>query len=138
MGRTASGVKGIALKGADRVAAGVVVSDNGRNEVLTVSANGYGKRTSIEHYPLRNRGGVGVINMRVTPKTGPVIGAVMVGQEDELLLLTSANKIIRLSVSGISSVGRATQGVMLVRMEDGITVTGFDLVDPSEMEPCDA
>ena len=77
MGRTASGVKGVALKGGDRVAAGVVVSSNGRNEVLTISANGYGKRTSIEHYPLRNRGGYGVINMRVTPKTGPVIGAVM-------------------------------------------------------------
>ena len=136
MGRTASGVKGVALKGGDRVAAGVVVSSNGRNEVLTISANGYGKRTSIEHYPLRNRGGYGVINMRVTPKTGPVIGAVMVGQDDELLLLTSANKIIRLSVSGISSVGRATQGVMLVRMEDGVTATGFDLVDPAELETC--
>ena len=138
MGRTASGVKGVALKGGDRVAAGVVVSSNGRNEVLTISANGYGKRTSIEHYPLRNRGGYGVINMRVTPKTGPVIGAVMVGQDDELLLLTSANKIIRLSVSGISSVGRATQGVMLVRMEDGVTATGFDLVDPAELETCES
>jgi len=137
MGRTASGVKGIALKGADKVAAGVVVSANGRDEVLTVSANGYGKRTSIEHYPLRNRGGYGVINMRVTPKTGPVIGAVMVGQEDELLLLTSANKIIRLSVSGISAVGRATQGVTLVRMEGNVMVTGFDLVDPTdELGPC--
>jgi len=137
MGRSASGVKGVALKGGDRVAAGVVIAGNGRTEVLTVSANGYGKRTSIEHYPLRNRGGFGVINMRVTPKTGPVIGAVMVGEDDELLLLTSANKIIRLSVSGISSVGRATQGVMLVRMEDNVTATGFDLVDPTDMGPCE-
>ena len=137
MGRTASGVKGVALKGGDKVAAGVVVAANGRDEVLTISANGYGKRTSIEHYPLRNRGGFGVINMRVTPKTGPVIGAVMVNQDDELLLLTSANKIIRLSVSGISSVGRATQGVMLVRMEDNIMATGFDLVDPSELGACE-
>ena len=137
MGRSATGVKGIALKGADTVAAGVVVTANGRNEVLTVSANGYGKRTSIEHYPLRNRGGSGVINMRVTPKTGQVIGAVMVGTEDELLLLTSSNKIIRLSVSGISSVGRATQGVMLVRLEENGTVTSFDLVDPSDLEACE-
>ena len=137
MGRSASGVKGVALKGGDRVAAGVVIAGNGRTEVLTVSANGYGKRTSIEHYPLRNRGGFGVINMRVTPKTGSVIGAVMVGEDDELLLLTSANKIIRLSVSGISSVGRATQGVMLVRMEDNVTATGFDLVDPTDMGPCE-
>lgn len=137
-GRAAAGVKGIALKGNDRVAAGVVVTGNGRDEVLTVSANGYGKRTSIEHYPLRNRGGSGVINMRVTPKTGQVIGAVMVSPGDELLLLTSANKIIRLSVSGISSVGRATQGVMLVRMEDDATVTGFDLVDPNDLAQCDS
>ena len=135
-GRAAAGVKGIALKGQDRVAAGVIMTGNGRDEVLTISANGYGKRTSIEHYPLRNRGGSGVINMRVTPKTGQVIGAVMVNPDDELLLLTSANKIIRLSVSEISSVGRATQGVMLVRMEDNVTVTGFDLVDPNDITQC--
>ncbi|EKO39520.1 MAG: DNA gyrase, A subunit [Solidesulfovibrio magneticus str. Maddingley MBC34] len=135
-GRGAAGVKGIALKGNDRVAAGVVITNASRCEVLTVSANGYGKRTSIEHYPIRNRGGSGVINMRVTPKTGQVIGAVMVGDDDELLLLTSANKIIRLSVSGISSVGRATQGVMLVRMDENDTVMGFDLVDPSDLERC--
>ncbi|HML54920.1 MAG TPA: DNA gyrase subunit A [Solidesulfovibrio magneticus] len=135
-GRGAAGVKGIALKGNDRVAAGVVITSASRSEVLTVSANGYGKRTSIEHYPIRNRGGSGVINMRVTPKTGQVIGAVMVGDEDELLLLTSANKIIRLSVSGISSVGRATQGVMLVRMDENDTVMGFDLVDPSDLDRC--
>jgi len=135
-GRAAAGVKGIALKGQDRVAAGVIMTGNARSEVLTISAHGYGKRTSIEHYPLRNRGGSGVINMRVTPKTGQVIGAVMVSAEDELLLLTSANKIIRLSVSDISTVGRATQGVMLVRMEGDVAVTGFDLVDPSDPTQC--
>ena len=135
-GRGAAGVKGIALKGQDRVAAGVVITTSSRCEVLTISANGYGKRTSIEHYPLRNRGGSGVINMRVTPKTGQVIGAVMVGEGDEMLLLTSANKIIRLSVAGISTVGRATQGVMLVRMDENDTVIGFDLVDPSDLDRC--
>jgi len=137
-GRAAAGVKGIALKGSDRVAAGVIMTGGIRDEVLTISANGYGKRTSIEHYPLRNRGGSGVINMRVTPKTGQVIGAVMVSAEDELLLLTSANKIIRLSVNGISSVGRATQGVMLVRLEEEAQVIGFDLVDPSDLEACES
>ncbi|WP_343039485.1 DNA gyrase subunit A [Solidesulfovibrio aerotolerans] len=135
-GRGAAGVKGIALKGNDRVAAGVVITHASRSEVLTISTNGYGKRTSIDHYPLRNRGGSGVINMRVTPKTGLVIGAVMVGEGDEMLLLTSANKIIRLSVAGISTVGRATQGVMLVRMDENDSVIGFDLVDPSDLERC--
>ncbi len=132
MGRAASGVRGVALRGGDEVAAGVVFTGGERTELLVVSANGYGKRTSFEQYPLRNRGGLGVINMKVTPKTGPVIGAAMVRPEDGLLLLTSANKIIRLGVAEISTVGRATQGVMLVRMEENDTVIGFDLVEGTE------
>jgi len=137
MGRGASGVRGVALRGGDEVAAGVVVEGTDRMETLAISANGYGKRTSLEHYPLRNRGGLGVINMKVTPKTGPVIGAVMVKPDDSLLLLTSANKIIRLSVSEISTVGRATQGVMLVRMEEDIKVIGFDIVENSDVVDLD-
>nr|WP_211922131.1 DNA gyrase subunit A [Desulfolutivibrio sulfodismutans] len=132
MGRAASGVRGIALRGGDEVTAGVIFSGMERTEMLAISANGYGKRTSLEHYPLRNRGGLGVINMKVTPKTGPVIGAAMVKPDDGLLLLTSANKIIRLSVGDISTVGRATQGVMLVRMEEDDTVIGFDLAENAE------
>jgi DNA gyrase subunit A len=138
MGRAASGVRGVALRGGDEVAAGVVFTGSERTEMLAISANGYGKRTSLEHYPLRNRGGLGVINMKVTPKTGPVIGAAMVKPDDGLLLLTSANKIIRLSVGDISTVGRATQGVMLVRMEEDVTVIGFDLVENTDSVELDA
>jgi len=134
MGRATAGVRGVALRGGDQVAAGVVVSGQDRDELLTISANGYGKRTSIEHYPLRNRGGLGVINMKVTPKTGSVIGAVMVKPDDQLLLLTSDNKIIRMSVGEISSVGRATQGVMLVRLGEEANVIGFDIVAPEQEE----
>ncbi|MEF3698345.1 DNA gyrase subunit A [Desulfolutivibrio sp.] len=132
MGRAASGVRGIALRGGDEVTAGVIFSGLERTEMLAISANGYGKRTSLEHYPLRNRGGLGVINMKVTPKTGPVIGAAMVKPDDGLLLLTSANKIIRLSIGDINTVGRATQGVMLVRMEEDDTVIGFDLAENTD------
>lgn len=132
MGRSASGVRGIALRGGDEVTACVIFSGNDRTEMLAISANGYGKRTSFEHYPLRNRGGLGVINMKVTPKTGPVIGAAMVKEDDDLLLLTSANKIIRLGIKDINTVGRATQGVMLVRMDDNISVIGFDLVENTD------
>ncbi len=132
MGRATAGVRGVALRGRDEVAAGVVVTDQERSELLTISSNGYGKRTSLDHYPLRNRGGLGVINMKVTPKTGEVIGAVMVKPEDELLLLTSSNKIIRISVGEISTVGRATQGVMLVRLEEEAHVIGFDTIDTTE------
>jgi DNA gyrase subunit A len=129
MGRVAAGVRGIALRGPDRVASGLVYEPGARNQVLTVAANGYGKRTEIEHYRLQSRGGKGVINMKVTSKTGLVIGAVMAGDEDEILLLTSGNKIIRTPVADISSVGRATQGVMLVRLEENGQVVGFDLTE---------
>jgi DNA gyrase subunit A len=132
MGRSASGVRGVALRGGDEVTAAVIVEGSDRTEMLVISTNGYGKRTSLDHYPLRNRGGLGVITMKVTPKTGSVIGAAMVKPNDGLLLLTSANKIIRLSVNDISTVGRATQGVMLVRMEENIFVLGFDLVEPTD------
>lgn len=129
MGRTATGVKGIALKGGDRVVAGVVSGSEDRGEVLTISTGGYGKRTPIEQYRLQTRGGKGVINMKITAKTGAVIGAVMVAPTDELLLLTSGNKIIRICVDEISRVGRATQGVRLVRLDDDQSVAGFDLVN---------
>ncbi len=137
MGRTATGVRGIALRGKDRVASGVVVGSTERDQILTVAANGFGKRTDVEHYRLQSRGGKGVINMKVTQKTGHVIGATMVANEDEVLLLTSANKIIRIPVGGVRNVGRASQGVTLVAMDDGIQVMGFDLVEPS-IEALDA
>ena len=129
MGRSASGVKGIALGGRDRVSSGVVFGDPERAQVLTVSANGYGKRSDVDLYRLQTRGGKGVINMKVTQKTGHVIGATSVSETDDILLLTSANKIIRTSVSSVRNVGRAAQGVTLVDMETGVQVVGFDVVE---------
>ncbi|MFW5836850.1 MAG: DNA gyrase subunit A, partial [Desulfovibrionaceae bacterium] len=109
MGRTASGVKGISLRSGDVVVGGVVTAQE-RGELLTVAEQGFGKRTPVDQYRLQSRGGKGIINMRVTPKTGDVLGVVMVGDNDEVVLLTSTNKVIRLSVNDISLVGRATQG----------------------------
>ncbi len=132
MGRTAAGVKGIALRSDDIVVAGEVVSGEMRRELLTVSQFGYGKRTPVDQYRLQSRGGKGVITMKTTPKTGPVLGAVSVGDNDEMILLTSGNKVIRLSVEEIRKVGRATMGVRLVSMDEGDQVVGFDLVqDPT-------
>jgi DNA gyrase subunit A len=139
MGRTAAGVKGIALRENDYVVYGVVRSfeeaaagdvENGehKRQLLTVSRNGYGKRTSISQYRLQSRGGKGIINMKVTPKTGEVIGSIMAEANDELVILTSTNKIIRMRVSDISVMGRATQGVRLVSMDNGGHVAGFDLI----------
>ncbi|MBG0777433.1 MAG: DNA gyrase subunit A [Desulfovibrionaceae bacterium] len=128
MGRGAAGVKGIALRGDDAVVSVCVIDSEARSEILSVSSNGYGKRTQLDLYRLQTRGGKGVFNMKVTSKTGPVIGAVNVNDSDEIVVLTSGNKIIRMAVSGIRRVGRATQGVTLVRLDEGGTVAGFDLV----------
>ena len=129
MGRGASGVKGIALRGPDIVVACVTVKDGEDASVMTVSRNGYGKRTKLELYRIQSRGGKGVINFKATSKTGPVIGAMTVSDNDALLLLTSGHKIIRIGVEEVRSVGRATQGVRLVSMDEGASVVGFDRID---------
>jgi DNA gyrase, A subunit len=131
MGRGATGVKGIALRGGDAVVACVVVMEGLDPEIMTVSGKGYGKRTKLELYRIQSRGGKGIINFKVTPKTGDVIGAMTVAENDALILLTSTNKIIRIAVDGVRSVGRATQGVRLVALEDDAFVVGFDRIDDS-------
>jgi DNA gyrase subunit A len=133
MGRTATGVKGIALRQGDAVVGGVVTGRNHRDELFTVSELGFGKRTPVEQYRIQSRGGKGIINMRATPKTGDVLGVIMVGDQDEVVLLTSTNKIIRMSVSEVSLVGRATQGVRLVKMDNGGRVVGFDMVPDNSL-----
>jgi DNA gyrase subunit A len=128
MGRSAAGVKGINLRNGDIVVTGVILSKEGKQEILTIAENGFGKRTHMDQFRAQSRGGKGIINMRITPKTGPVVSALMVDNEDEAILLTSGNKIIRIAIGDISLVGRATQGVRLVRMDDGQTVVCCDLV----------
>lgn len=132
MGRGASGVKGISLRGNDNVVACVTLAENEDPEIMTVSRNGYGKRTKLDLYRSQARGGKGIINFKVTPKTGPVIGAMPVTDYDALVLLTSTNKIIRMSIDEVRSVGRATQGVRLVRLDEGAYVVGFDRIDERE------
>jgi DNA gyrase subunit A len=116
------------------VVSAVVANVDGRSELLTVSENGFGKRTTLDLYRPQTRGGKGIINMKVTDKTGPVLGAMMVDPEEEVILLTSGNKIIRISVAGISIVGRATQGVRLVRLDPGGQVVCFDLYSPEVID----
>jgi DNA gyrase subunit A len=95
---------------------------------MAVSALGYGKRTRVDLYRSQSRGGIGLINFKVSPKTGPVIGGMPVTDADSLILLTSTSKIIRLGVEDVRSVGRATMGVRLVKLDDGAHVVGFDTV----------
>ncbi len=130
MGRIATGVKGIALRRSDCVVAGVIIKDvDTSTEIMSISANGYGKRTNVELYRVQSRGGKGIINFKVTTKTGPVVGAMPVRDNDGLILLTSTNKVVRIGVDDIRSKGRATMGVTLVRLDEGAHVVGFDRVD---------
>lgn len=135
MGRAAAGVKGISLREGDRVVSAVVTTEDDRDQLLTISEGGFGKRTGIDQYRIQSRGGKGILNMRLTTKTGKVLGASLVNETDEVILLTSNNKIIRMSVGEITLTrGRATQGVRLVRLDEKGHVVGFDFVRDSEID----
>ena len=124
------------LRRGDTVVASLTLRPEDQStEIMAVSALGYGKRTRVDLYRLQSRGCICLINFKVSSKTGGVIGAMPVTDSDSLILLTSTNKIIRLSVDEVRSVGRATMGVRLVRLDDGACVVGFDTVaDNSGMD----
>jgi len=112
MGRVARGVKGIALRDGDRVVSSEVLDEEG--EILSISAGGYGKRTAVDDYRLQRRGGLGIINLKVSAKTGEVIGVRQVTDDDQVMLITEGGKIIRTSVLDIRVIGRSTQGVKVM------------------------
>jgi DNA gyrase subunit A len=122
MGRTARGVRGVALRREDHVV-GMEVLTHGQT-LVTVTEHGYGKRTSIDEYPLQRRGGKGVITIKTSERNGRVVGILLVEEEDELMLMTDAGKLIRMPVAGISIIGRNTQGVKLIGVESGERVIG--------------
>ena len=131
MGRNARGVMGIRLGDGDKVVAAEVLG--GRPDILTVTANGYGKRTPVEEYRLQGRGGTGIINMKTTERNGNVVGAMVVSEEEQLLLITASGKIIRMNIDGISRIGRATQGVRLIQTaEDDRVVSAIRTAEPEE------
>jgi DNA gyrase subunit A len=116
MGRAAYGVKGIELEGGDEVVGMEVVREPGL--LLTVTANGYGKRTELGEYRLQSRGGKGIINIKTTPRNGDVVGVKFISHDEEVMLITEKGMIIRLSTADISTIGRATQGVRLIQLEE--------------------
>ncbi len=121
MGRMAAGVRGIRL-GEDDAVVGAAVAEKGKC-LLTVTEKGYGKRTALDAYlrgdEVQGRGGKGLKNYRLTDKTGPVAGAIVVGEDDDVLLIESGGVILRTSAASISELGRDTQGVILMRIEEG-------------------
>src|SRR5688572_4174216 len=115
MGRTAGGVRGVMLRDGDEVVGMDVLIPGGT--ILSVTEQGYGKRTELDEYRVQSRGGVGIINIQTSERNGKVIGVAQVTGEDELMLITQQGKILRMASSNIRSIGRATQGVRLIEIE---------------------
>lgn len=116
MGRAAYGVKGITLEGDDEVVGAEVVEKG--TTILTISENGYGKRTEEAEYRTQGRGGKGIIDIKTTERNGKVVAAVQVKDDDEVMLVTNGGMLIRMRVKEVSVIGRNTQGVRLITLEN--------------------
>ncbi len=134
MGRTAMGIKATTLAKDDKVVSMVTTNDPQNTQVLIVGENGYGKRTVMEEFRLTHRGAKGVISMKITPKTGKVVGIVKVQEDDDLIVITSKGIIIRQPISSIRVIGRNTQGVKLIKLEPGDTISDITIVPPTSDE----
>ncbi len=133
MGRTAHGVRAVRLRAGDYVIGMTTAPDDA--ELLAVTEKGYGKRTTLDAYKIQTRGGIGIRNYKITENTGNVIGILTVTDADDLMLITSEGIIIRLPATGISSIGRNTQGVRLMRLDEGVRVVSLascEHEDPEE------
>ena len=126
MGRTARGVRGIRLGPDDNVISLIIVKEG--KAVLTVTEHGYGKRTPIEDYPVRGRGGQGVISIRTDARNGKVVGAQMVDEDDEIMLISDQGTLIRMPVSEVSVIGRNTMGVTLVNLNESESLAGLERI----------
>jgi len=130
MGRTARGVRAMDLAEGDHLVGMEVVEKEGL--ILSISEHGFGKRTPLEDYRLTHRGGKGVINMKTTGKTGKVVAILSVKEESDLMIVSKDGKIIRIEAGEIRQAGRSTQGVRLVRMEDGDQVAAASVIPEAE------
>jgi DNA gyrase subunit A len=115
MGRPAYGVRGITLRDDDEVVAMEVLGPGGT--ILSVTEQGYGKRTELDEYRVQSRGGIGIINIQTSDRNGKVVGITQVHDDDELMLITQQGKILRMASKDIRTIGRATQGVKLIDIE---------------------
>ena len=127
MGRTAAGVRGIKLgKGDSVVSAGVIRNSNDSPEVVVISENGYGKRTKIKEYKVQNRGGSGIKTAKVTPKTGKVMSAKIIGEDvNELVAISKKGQVIRTAIKEVPTLGRQTQGVRIMKLRSGDSIASL-------------
>ncbi len=128
MGRAARGVRGVNLRKGDYVVAVCAVSQEGIEKILSVSEKGFGKQTQVSSYRLTKRGGIGVINMKTTEKTGKVVSAFPVEEDSEIMIITQQAKLIRLGVDKIRETGRSAQGVTLIKCGEDDLVTSASLL----------
>lgn len=137
MGRTAAGVRGIRLPAGEEVISLIIVDERGM--VLTASQNGYGKRTLVEDFPIHGRGGQGVIALQISERNGRMVGALLVKPDDEIMLISSSGTLVRTPVGEISIQGRNTQGVRLIRLDEGDRLVGLERIvaDAAEGEDAD-
>jgi DNA gyrase subunit A len=117
MGRTAYGVRGISLRPGDQVVSMAVVHALD-GHVLSVTENGYGKRTPLDEYRVQSRGGLGIINIQTTDRNGPVVGTLFAAEDDQLMLMTQQGKILRTRVNDTRPIGRNTQGDRHIRIDE--------------------
>ena len=126
MGRTASGVRGIRLQEGQKVISLIIATEG---TVLNITENGYGKRTKLEEFTCHKRGGQGLIAIQTSARNGAVVGAVLVNDNDEIMLITDGGTLVRTRVDGISVVGRNTQGVTIIRLDKKEKVIGVDRIE---------
>ncbi|QIR14632.1 DNA gyrase subunit A [Shewanella aestuarii] len=127
MGRTATGVRGIKLEDGQKVVSLIVPKGDGA--ILTVTENGYGKRTELNEYPAKSRGTKGVVSIKVSERNGAVVGAVQVGDNDEIMLISNKGTLVRTPADGVSIIGRNTQGVTIIRTAEDEKVVGLQRID---------
>jgi DNA gyrase subunit A len=126
MGRMAAGVRGIRLRKNDMVVGALVITSD--ESILTVTENGYGKRSPVSEYRIQKRGGKGVFGIKQSERNGDIIGALQVHENDEVILIADSGKMIRMDLGAIRLIGRTTQGVRLINLEDAEKVVGMDTV----------
>jgi DNA gyrase subunit A len=135
VGRTASGVRGITLAGENDEVVGMVCVEKEQEDILVVSENGYGKRSSIQDYRITNRGGKGVKTINVTEKTGSLIALLGVTDENDLMIINRSGITIRMEVAQLRIMGRATQGVRLINLKDNDTIASVAKVESDATDP---
>lgn len=133
MGRTARGVRGMNLEDDQKVIAMLVAGDESQS-VLTATENGFGKRTPIAEYTRHGRGTKGMIAIQTSERNGKVVAATLVNENDEIMLITTGGVLIRTRVSEVREMGRATQGVTLIAVEEGTTLSGLQRILESDIE----